>query len=151
MFKMRKEPLIIIILVVILDQLTKYLVVKNFYYEESIPIINKIFYLTYITNTGTAFGKLQNYGGILLVFSIIAITILSLIIFKQKNIPKINMIAFSFILGGAIGNVIDRIFRGSIVDFLDFRIWPIFNVADSAISIGIILLIYHTMFSKQNH
>ena len=150
MYKMHKKPVIIIFLVVLLDQITKYFVVTKMYFEESIPIINKIFYLTYITNTGTAFGKLQQYGSILLIFSVIAILILSLIVFKQKNIPKINLIAFSMILGGAIGNVIDRILRGSIVDFLDFRIWPIFNIADSAITIGIALLIIHSVFSKEN-
>ncbi|MDD5686413.1 MAG: signal peptidase II [Elusimicrobia bacterium] len=147
---MYKKSIIIIIAILLVDQLTKYFIVRNFYLGESLPVINNIFHITYITNTGTAFGLLQNYGNILLIFAIVAIIIITISIYKQKGIPKTGLMAFSVILGGAFGNLTDRLFRGSIVDFLDFRIWPVFNVADSSISIGIAILIIHSLFAKKS-
>ncbi|PKM93069.1 MAG: signal peptidase II [Elusimicrobia bacterium HGW-Elusimicrobia-4] len=146
---MRKKSIIIIFAVFVLDRITKYFIVKNFYLGESVAVIENVFHITYITNTGTAFGLLQKYGNILLIFSIIAIILISILIFIKKDISRLNQIAFSFILGGAFGNLFDRIFRGEIIDFLDFRIWPIFNIADSAITVGIIVLFYHSLFSKK--
>lgn len=147
---MRKKSLIIIVAVFILDRITKYFIVKNFYLGESVAVIENVFHITYITNTGTAFGMLQKYGNILLIFSIVAIILISILIFIKKDISGLNQIAFSLILGGAFGNLFDRIFRGEIIDFLDFRIWPIFNVADSAITIGITLLFFYSIFSKKH-
>jgi len=146
---MRKKPLIIIVAVLILDQLSKLYIVRNFYLGESVPVIKNIFHITYVTNTGVAFGMLQKYGSALLVFSIAAIITLTLIIYGYKNLSKITLAAFSLILGGAWGNIFDRIFRKEIVDFLDFQIWPVFNVADSAITIGIVMLFIHTIFNKK--
>lgn len=147
---MRKKSLIIIFAVFILDRITKYFIVKNFYLGESAPVIENVFHITYITNTGTAFGMLQKYGNILLVFSVVAIILISILVFKQKTYPLTRSLALSLILGGALGNLFDRIFRGEIIDFLDFRIWPIFNVADSAITVGITLLFFYSIFSKEN-
>ncbi|MDO8734510.1 MAG: signal peptidase II [Elusimicrobiota bacterium] len=147
---MRKKSIIIIVAVFILDQITKYFIVKNFYFGESIVVIENVFHITYITNTGTAFGMLQKYGNILLAFSVVAIILISILVFKQKTRLAAHSLALSFILGGASGNLFDRIFRGEIIDFLDFRIWPIFNVADSSITIGIILLFLYSIFSKKN-
>ncbi|MFA5780140.1 MAG: signal peptidase II [Elusimicrobiota bacterium] len=147
---MRKKSIIIIFAVFILDRITKYFIVKNFYLGESAAVIKNVFHITYITNTGTAFGMLQKYGNILLAFSVVAIILISILIFIKKDISGLNQIAFSLILGGAFGNLFDRIFRGEIIDFLDFRIWPIFNVADSSITMGIILLFLYSIFSKKN-
>jgi len=147
---MRKKSLIIIFVVFILDQLSKYFIVKNFYLGESAAVIENVFHITYITNTGTAFGMLQKYGNILLAFSVVAIILISILILKQKTHSLTHPLALSLILGGAFGNLTDRIFRGSIVDFLDFRIWPIFNIADSAITVGIAILFYFSIFGKKN-
>ena len=146
---MRKKSIIIIFAVFISDQITKYFIVKNFYFGESVAVIENVFHITYITNTGTAFGMLQKYGNILLAFSVVAIILISILVFKQKTNSLTHPLALSLILGGAFGNIFDRIFRGGIVDFFDFRIWPIFNIADSAITVGIIVLFYHYLFSKK--
>ena len=146
---MRKKSIIIIFVVFILDQITKYFIVKNFYFGESVAVIENVFHITYITNTGTAFGMLQKYGNILLAFSVVAIILISILVFKQKTNSITHPLALSLILGGAFGNLVDRIFRGEIIDFLDFRVWPIFNIADSAITVGIIVLFYHSLFSKK--
>ena len=145
---MRKKSLVIVILILIVDQITKFLIVKNFNIGESYPVIKNFFYLTYITNTGMAFGRLQSYGSILLWFSIIvALAIIGLLI-KEKNMPRTYSLGLSFILGGAFGNIADRLIRGSIVDFFDFRIWPIFNVADSFITVGIVLMLINSILTK---
>lgn len=148
---------VIILIIIMFDQLTKFFIVQKFYLGESVPVIKNIFHITYITNTGTAFGMFQKYGNILLVFSIIAIIVISVLIFKQKELPKANLISFSLILGGAIGNLIDRLFRGSIVDFIDINLhfwpanpWPTFNIADSSITVGITILFIYSIISKKN-
>ena len=92
----------------------------------------------------------QKYGNVLLVFSVVAVIAISVLIFLKKDIHIAIQIAFSLILGGAFGNLFDRIFRGSIVDFLDFRIWPVFNVADSSITVGITLLFIHSLIAKKS-
>ncbi|MEW6555905.1 MAG: signal peptidase II [Elusimicrobiota bacterium] len=145
---MRKKSVIIILAILLIDQFTKFYIAKNFLLGESVSVIRNIFHITYITNTGTAFGMFQDYGRFFLIFSIIAIILLSIFIYKKKDSRNTTLTAFSLILGGAWGNLIDRIIRGSIVDFLDFRIWPIFNIADSAITIGIGVLVIHSIFLK---
>ncbi len=140
---------VIILIIILFDQLTKFFIVQNFYLGESAAVIENIFHITYITNTGTAFGMLQKYGSILLIFSIIAIILISILVFKQKTHSLTHSLALSLILGGAFGNLFDRIFRGEIIDFLDFRIWPIFNIADSAITVGIAILFIHSITAKK--
>ncbi|PIU83203.1 MAG: signal peptidase II [Elusimicrobia bacterium CG06_land_8_20_14_3_00_38_11] len=146
---MRKKSIIIIFAVFISDQITKYFIVKNFYLGESAVVIENVFHITYITNTGTAFGMFQKYGNILLVFSVVAIILILILVFKQKTHSLTHSLALSLILGGAFGNLFDRLFRGKIIDFLDFRIWPIFNIADSAITVGIIILFIHSIIAKK--
>ncbi|MFH1540849.1 MAG: signal peptidase II [Elusimicrobiota bacterium] len=145
---MCKKSIIIIIIVLILDQLTKFIIIKKFYLGESVAVLKNIFHITYITNTGAAFGIFQGYGKVLLIFSIVAIILISVLIFTRKNIFHISQVSFSLILGGAIGNLSDRIFRGEIVDFLDFRIWPVFNIADSAITVGMTILFIYSFLPR---
>ena len=106
--------------------------------HQSIPIIPKIFHLTYISNTGTLFGLFQDANSFFLWFSIILV---GLILFLYDKFNKTEAIIFSLVIGAAIGNLIDRIVYGHVIDFLDFRIWPVFNVADIAIALGVMLLI----------
>ena len=133
---------ITIFIIIILDQLTKYIVDKTMYLHQSIPLINNILHFTYIQNTGAGFGILKNMNSLLIWVSVIVIGI---ILYNYDKIPQKNFpqIATALIIGGAFGNLISRIFIGYVTDFIDFRIWPAFNVADSAITIGAIGLIIY--------
>ncbi len=130
-------PFLIAGLVVIIDQITKAQAVANLKVGESHPIINKFFYLTLVQNTGAAFGLFKNQAAFFVVISIIAIIFIAF--FLRKNKTGLNL-PLALILGGAIGNLIDRLRFGYVVDFLDFRVWPVFNFADSCISVGAFLL-----------
>ena len=128
--------LITTILVVLLDQLSKILIVKGI-----IP-------LSYLLNTGAGFGILKNSTALLIWISIIVI---GLILYYYEKVPvklKSVQIATALILAGAIGNLIDRIRLGHVIDFINLRIWPSFNIADSAITIGAILLIIYLVKEK---
>ena len=127
--------------IVFLDQLTKFLVKQNFKLNESMPIIKNIFHLTYVTNSGSAFGLFKGMNVFFMIFAIIVIIAIYKYLNKIKNNEKILQIAVGLLLGGTIGNLIDRISYGAVIDFIDFRIWPVFNVADSAVTISITLLI----------
>ncbi|MFH1259899.1 MAG: signal peptidase II [Elusimicrobiota bacterium] len=130
------------IVIFLLDRLTKIAVMKYMLLGESIPLFPKIFHLTYIHNQGVAFGMLSSYSKVLTGVSLILIVT---IIFFQKQLVGGDCwrrIALGLILGGAAGNFFDRLIYGSVIDFLDFRVWPVFNLADSAISIGIFFLIF---------
>lgn len=131
---------IIVLFLVFLDQLTKFLITKNLILSQSIPVIKGVFHLTLVHNRGAAFGILKNQTPVFIFTSILAIILIYIGIRKdsQKRFTFYS-VALSFILAGTFGNLIDRLFLGHVIDFLDFRIWPVFNVADSAITIGAIL------------
>ena len=141
---MKKEKIfsLIILAIIILDQLTKFLITKNMTLSQSIPLIQNILHLTYIHNTGATFGMLKGMNLLLIWVSVIVI---GGILYNYNKIPKdkIPQLSLALIIGGAIGNLIDRISLGKVVDFIDFRVWPAFNIADSAISIGAVLLIIY--------
>lgn len=141
---------IIALLTLSLDQFTKFLATQNLILNKSLPVIKDIFYFTLVHNWGAAFGMLKNQGIFFILTSLLAIILIYLNLKnKRSQQPLIYNLALSFILGGAIGNLLDRIFLGYVIDFLDFRIWPVFNVADSAITIGAILLGYTILRSKK--
>ncbi|OGS22927.1 MAG: signal peptidase II [Elusimicrobia bacterium RIFOXYA2_FULL_39_19] len=128
---------------VFIDQFTKYLIKTNLALYESKDIFSFLS-LTYIHNTGIAFGVFQNkdYSNLILIFVMIAI--IGVFIYNQKSLTELGSkttpAALVFIYGGAFGNLIDRIFVGKVVDFIDFHFFPVFNAADSCITIGGILL-----------
>lgn len=131
--------------VVILDQFSKYIVVENMSLGESIPIIEEVFHLTYILNPGAAFGMFAHNR---LFFIAIAIVVIGIIIWARKEIlasPWEVKAGCGLFLGGAIGNLIDRARQGLVIDFFDFRIWPVFNIADIAICIGVGLIIWNLL------
>lgn len=140
---------IIVSIILSLDQLTKFLVTKNLLLNQSVPIIKGVFHITLIHNRGAAFGILKNQ---ILLFVFTSIFAIILIYFNLKNnrYKKSYSIFLSLILAGALGNLIDRLFFGFVIDFLDFRIWPVFNIADSAITIGAILLAWSMLRSTDN-
>lgn len=139
---------LIVILIIIADQISKFIIVKNVEMGEMIEIIQNFFYITYIRNKGAAWSLFQNGRYFFIVMTIIVSIVLIYLLMKSKN--RIFCLALSFILGGAIGNLIDRIIVGSVVDFLEFHFWsyrfPVFNVADTFITIGTILLAYYLIF-----
>ncbi|MFQ5795953.1 MAG: signal peptidase II [Candidatus Bipolaricaulia bacterium] len=119
---------------VAVDQLSKLIVVNNLTVYQSIPVIDGFFHITLIQNTGGAFGILQGRGEwMTVVTAVIVIGLLGFLLRLKKIGLKVPL---AIILGGALGNLIDRIQFGYVVDFFDFRFWPVFNVADSAILIG---------------
>lgn len=131
--------------VVILDQFFKYIVVENMALGESIPIIEEVFHLTYILNPGAAFGMFAHNR---LFFIAIAIVVIGIIIWARREIlasPWEVKAGCGLFLGGAIGNLIDRARQGLVIDFFDFRIWPVFNIADIAICIGVGLIIWNLL------
>jgi signal peptidase II len=129
--------------IVALDQWTKKLVVTRMELGQSIPLIPDVFHLTSHRNMGAAFGILQNQRWLFVVITIaVVIGILVSLVRIGKRQPRVSL-ALSLVLGGAIGNFIDRVSTGQVVDFLDFTLinFPIFNVADMAITIGVALLL----------
>ncbi|SFG23150.1 signal peptidase II [Halobacillus alkaliphilus] len=144
---------LIAIAIIILDQWTKWLVVSNMKIGESIPIIENFFYLTSHRNQGAAWGILQ---GQMWFFYIITIIVIGVVIYYMQQFAKESRlagVALSLILGGAIGNFIDRVFRKEVVDFADTLIFtydfPIFNVADSALVVGVILVMLATLLDER--
>jgi len=129
-------------IVVLLDRITKLLIVNNMSLGESVEIIQGFFHLTYILNPGAAFGILAGQQWF---FIVTAIIVLVFIIYFQNKLPadqRLLRICMGMIAGGAIGNLIDRLFLSVVVDFLDFKIWPyIFNIADSMIVVGGLLMV----------
>ncbi len=135
---------VIAVVMIIIDQWTKYLVIENMTIGESIPIIDNIFYFTSHRNPGAAWGILQ---GQMWFFYIITLIVVGIIVYYIERYAKTNRllgISLGLVLGGAIGNLIDRVRFQEVVDFVDVYIfsydYPIFNVADSSLVIGVILI-----------
>jgi len=141
--------LIIVSVILSLDQLSKFIVTSNVSYFQPVPVIKNFFYISLVHNRGAAFGILKNQTPLFIFTSILAIILIILNLKSGKN-GKSYSIFLSLILAGALGNLIDRVFFGYVIDFLDFRIWPVFNVADSAITIGAVLLAWNILFDKKN-
>lgn len=131
--------------VVLLDRFSKAWVRHHFQLGESRPITSW-FYLTFVQNTGTAFGLFQGNNKALL---ILAFLILAALLYGARGLSERGgfwgALGVALVLGGAVGNVMDRIHYGQVIDFLDFRVWPVFNVADSAITVGTISLMIGLM------
>jgi signal peptidase II len=132
---------IIVLVIFSLDQLSKFLITKTISLHQSVPVISGIFHITLVRNRGAAFGILKNQLYLFILTSIGAIILIFLNLREHRG-KKLDIysLALSFILAGALGNLVDRIMFGGVIDFLDFRIWPVFNIADSAITIGAVLL-----------
>ena len=134
-----------------LDQLTKRAVQSSLRPYQSKPVIQDFFHLTYVTNDGMAFG-LSMPGGrsILLILSILLTIFIFWVLWQERKGQALVRIGLALILAGAFGNLLDRVLYGKVVDFLDFMIgdfhWYIFNVADSSVTIGMILFIFHSFF-----
>jgi signal peptidase II len=144
-------------LVVVADQISKALIIKYLPLHESIPVIAGIFDITHILNPGGAFGLMANMSVIVrtVIFLFVSSLAVGLIFYFYIKTPSgyfLLATGFALIFGGAIGNLIDRVRLGMVVDFLDFYLgkyhWPAFNIADSAITVGIFIFLYHLLFKK---
>ena len=148
---------LLLIVIVLLDQATKMIVDRMLPLHQSVPVVENFFSLTYIRNTGAAFGLLAEANelfrrGFLIAFSLAAIGFIILMLRRLSESEKALTVALGFILGGAVGNLIDRLIYGEVIDFLDFYWsgyhWPAFNVADSFITVGVLLIMYRLATSK---
>jgi len=144
--------IILIIALLGIDQWTKEKIARSMFEGNTIGILNDFFHITYVKNYGVAFGMFQGEIKIISIIAIVAI--LGIIYFMIKQLKPhevISKYAYAFILAGAIGNMIDRIYRGFVVDFLDFRgLWKfVFNVADVWINIGVFLLIIEVIILEK--
>ena len=141
------------LILLIIDQYSKFIVHGTLYVGDTIPIIDNFFNLTYVQNRGVAFGLFQGKIDIVSILALIAIGLILFYFCKNfKKISFLERIAYTMIFAGAIGNMIDRLFRGFVIDMLDFRgIWSfIFNFADVWINIGVILIIIeHVFFNRK--
>lgn len=133
----------------VLDQLVKYLVRTQMTMGQSIPIIPGIFHLTYIENPGAAFGILANQRLLFLLLTAIITGIMFYLYLHLKNKNSLAAFSLGLVISGALGNFIDRFFRGTVTDLFDFQIWPIFNVADICICVGLALLCYLLIFKGE--
>lgn len=137
---------VIAIIVLLVDQASKAWVIENVPLNGSydiIPQLSSLFVLTHITNSGAAFGIFPQAG---LIFTFVALAVSLVIVFYHRSLPPgqwLVRLSLGLQLGGAIGNLIDRLRYGYVVDLLYFRMFPVFNIADSAIVAGVVLLMYH--------
>lgn len=155
-----KTAIFISLFVVVLDQLTKWIIRSNLHLHENVPLFS-FFDITHVRNTGAAFGILRGlpeYMRIPLFAIVIVVAIVVILLFLKKiaDTDRVLIVSLSLILGGAIGNSIDRFRLGYVTDFLSFHWfgnpnyhWPPFNVADSAITIGVILIVFDAFFMKR--
>jgi signal peptidase II len=146
-----------LVIIIIIDQLTKAIVDRLMPLHESIPIIDGLFSLTYVRNTGAAFGIFAGSHQafrlpFLVLVSVLAIGFILMMLKRLRDQETGLATALSFILGGAIGNLVDRVLHGEVIDFLDFYWssyhWPAFNLADSFITVGVSITLYFLMKAK---
>lgn len=135
-------PLGIGILVFIIDQLVKHLVMSTMHLGQSLPVIKGIFHITYVLNPGAAFGMLEHQRWFFILVALAAVLLGAAFYKKLQQESFLMRSGAGLLLGGAVGNLADRIQSGLVVDFLDFRIWPVFNIADIAICAGAGILIF---------
>ena len=129
--------------IVVLDQITKWAAVRYIMPSGTIPLIDGVLHFTYVENTGAAFGMMTDARWIFMITSVAAIAVLTVLIAKYASGYKFAVLCVTFILGGGVGNMIDRVRIGYVIDFIDFRLinFAVFNVADSFVTVGAAMLI----------
>lgn len=139
---------ILALLVLAVDQLVKVAVTMNMEPLQNIQVIKNIFSIACVRNYGAAFGILQSQTLLLIIISVVAILLVWFNLGKLAHCSKIFRIGLALALGGALGNLVDRIRLGYVIDYLDFQVWPVFNVADIAIVVGVGLIIINLYFDR---
>jgi len=154
---MRKYHFLLAALVVLADQASKWLVAARIPLHDSIVVLPGFFRLTHVQNRGAAFGLFDDAPGewkitVLILFSVLAMAVVAGLLWKNSHAMTATGIGLSLVLGGAVGNLWDRLADRHVVDFLDFYLgiyhWPAFNIADSAIVVGALLLVSEILFAK---
>lgn len=151
-FRARWYYLPILLVAVVLDQLTKRIVVSSMVLGSSVTVIPHVFSFTFITNDGAAWGMLDDHRWVFMVLSVVGILAFAAYLFGKRESAPFMDTALSLIIGGGVGNMIDRLLFGEVVDFLDatfmdvFGGFPIFNVADCFVTCGCIALLVHLVF-----
>ena len=140
-------PLIVLL---VADQAVKHLIRTTMVEGQSIPIIQNIFHITYIENPGAAFGILADQRILFLVLTAMIVGVMVYLYISLRNKKSLTAISLGIVVSGAIGNFIDRFLQGTVTDFLDFRIWPIFNIADICICVGIALICYFVIIKGED-
>lgn len=144
--------ILIAALSIAVDQILKLIVVNALEIGQTVPLIDGVFHFTYIQNFGAAFSILQNRQSFLIIITAIAMAVMAIVAVKNINrYSKLTSVSLALIVGGGIGNIIDRIRMGYVVDFLDFRLidYPVFNFADCCVVIGAILLVISILLSER--
>lgn len=130
------------------DQATKAAAIVGLSHLPTTPIVPGFFHLTLVLNPGVAFGWFSRCGLWVTAAALAIVGGLLLSLMRRKEPDRDGMIPLALILGGAVGNLVDRLRVGSVVDFLDFRVWPVFNLADSCITVGVILILARILLRK---
>ncbi|MGD0152637.1 MAG: signal peptidase II [Thermacetogeniaceae bacterium] len=142
--------LLVSLTILAVDQFTKWIVTTHFTPGESITVLPHFFLLTYVANPGGAFGIMAYHTDKFVVLGILLVVVMvAAHFFLGKTSLALNL-ALAFLTGGVLGNLVDRLRTGYVIDFFDFRVWPVFNVADTFICIGTALLIYILLFSRSS-
>lgn len=155
---MKKILVPLFVVLVVLDQVTKIYVKDTFVLHETREVIPGLFNLTYVLNPGAAFGFLAKMNESYRQIFFVAVTMIAIAavvyLLKKEGHMKLRAFSYTLIIAGAVGNLIDRIYIGKVVDFLDFYVssyhWPAFNVADSAISVGVCMLMLDLFLQKRS-
>ena len=144
--------IIISVLVVISDIITKRMAINGLLATDTMPIIKDVLHLTYVENRGMAFGMFDGGRMFFIMVTAAVLLVIAFILIKKSKTEKNvwQMMGFALVVGGAVGNLIDRVMRGFVVDFIDFRIinFPVFNVADIAVCVGSVLLVIYYLFKE---
>jgi signal peptidase II len=155
---MPKHSVLIIVAILALDRFTKWLIIEEIPLYSSISLIPGFFRLTHLENTGAAFSLFADSPGpwaarLLVLFSLMAVIVISALLWKSKGTINFTTVSLALVLGGALGNLWDRLIHGQVTDFLDVYIgshhWPPFNVADSAIVVGAVFLAGQALFAPR--
>jgi len=136
----------VVAVLIAFDQLTKYLIIQKLRLFESLPVIPGVLHFTRVQNRGAAFGMFKGSGAIFVAVALAAVACIIAGI-KDQARQRWYPFALGLILAGTVGNLIDRLRLGYVIDFLDLRVWPVFNVADSAITIGAVILAWQLLKS----
>jgi signal peptidase II len=139
---------VVAVLTLVVDRISKRVVMDSLKVGESwnpVAALEHWVSLTYVTNTGAAFGMFPDYG---VIFMVIAVVVIVAIVFYYRHLPGAQWLVQTSLglqLGGALGNLVDRLRYGHVIDFIDFKVWPVFNLADSSIFVGVVILAFHLL------
>ncbi len=138
---------ICIVIIIVLDQIVKAFVDSSMEVGQSVQVWGDFFKITYVQNTGAAFSFMEGHPGLLsFVTGIVLAALLGYIAVKGKSYDRFLTVSLAFIIAGGVGNLIDRVLRGFVVDMFDFGFWPVFNIADIAICLGCAMLVVYMLF-----